>query len=372
MRGFIFLSGLLTIALWGTSVLAQSSVLVTSGMGSGASSTARLSAILQQQVSKVNQIEACGNNGKIYGKSFPLVDVNDCIATFSTSSSGDTSLVQLLDFVTARHIAPSSGPHTRDITINGDTVVSGTLTASGEVIINDPTDDTHATTKSYVDSAIAASSSSGGGGGACYYTDSSACSAGFSLAPGLAKQGVETTATHKICCTGIPKDGAFVLLSATGYTGNMGGLAGANATCLAGLQSSDWMNKPTEALTADKVKAFMCDDTTCQKLLPNNRYAFAQAGLPAAGGETFFVGADGLPPQGSWTPLERFNNGYNMWTGVTAAGSAAVGKTCSNWTSSSAGVLGKMGNAGAGTAAWDNMDQTCNDPSGRIICVVNP
>lgn len=73
-------------------------------------------------------------------------------------------------------------------------------TMTGTLDVAAPTAGTHATTKAYVDAAIAgvAGASGGGGGATCYYANGT-CGSGFDQMPGnFRNDGV----THNVCCTG--------------------------------------------------------------------------------------------------------------------------------------------------------------------------
>lgn len=88
------------------------------------------------------------------------------------------------------------------------TCASGTWVA--QISADAPTSNSHVTTKSYVDAAVAGASGSGGGSGAtCYYAqNTSSCASGFFQAPGNIKFDTNESAAI-ICCssaTGTARD----------------------------------------------------------------------------------------------------------------------------------------------------------------------
>lgn len=105
--------------------------------------------------------------------------------------------------------------------------------------------------------------------------------------------------------------GYFVLASGT-YNGNLSGLSGADATCLSDLTANDWMGKGSAGtLTAARVKAFLCDDTTCNNLASSTQYYFARSSVPATGGASFTTDGTGRGPGDT-----------NIWSGATRFGVA--------------------------------------------------
>lgn len=83
----LFLTGLLAGY---NSAQAQQSALMTSGMGGGASSTARLTAQMAQQRGRVDDIEVCGNKGRLLGRNFGgTKDGDDCLTGATLTTSGD-------------------------------------------------------------------------------------------------------------------------------------------------------------------------------------------------------------------------------------------------------------------------------------------
>lgn len=69
----------------------NSSALATSGMGGGASSTARLTAQMAQVKDRADAVEACGNGGYVYGPSHGNIDGNGCIRNLNLANGGNSN-----------------------------------------------------------------------------------------------------------------------------------------------------------------------------------------------------------------------------------------------------------------------------------------
>lgn len=77
-----------------TEAFAQnSSALATSGMGGGASSTARLTAQMSQVQDRADAVETCGNRAKVYGPSFGgAKDSDNCVTGIHLTTAGDVGI----------------------------------------------------------------------------------------------------------------------------------------------------------------------------------------------------------------------------------------------------------------------------------------
>lgn len=182
-------------------------------------------------------------------------------------------------------------------------------------------------------------------------------------------------------------NGYFVLLDTT-YTGNMGGLSGADAICLTRLQNDAWLGKAeaqaVNQLTSSKVKAFLCSSSGCNQAKPNTLYKFARATIPTAGGAEFTTDASGLGPNDSadWSGTAYFGTFESFWTNRassnTVTWSAApystnTANTCLDFTSAveNSNTL-RLGNAHqTNHYRWSYFADTCNNPF-RIVCMVHP
>jgi hypothetical protein len=181
---------------------------------------------------------------------------------------------------------------------------------------------------------------------------------------------------------GPPGSGYFVITKTT-YDGNRGGLAGANASCLTELTTNTgwWGYANANAagiLVAAKVKAFLCDGTTCN----TPTYYFANANDSSAGGGSFTTDASGFGPNDSlaWGNGDHFGgmitgNTSRYWTGRlgvsnTAWDGSSSASNCTAWTST--GASGEYGVFTAtANARWRSTTQACGLLA-NLICFVNP
>jgi len=185
----------------------------------------------------------------------------------------------------------------------------------------------------------------------------------------------------------------FFVSSATSVTGNLGGLAGADATCsrlatVVGQGSRTWRaylsverdasngNQPTNA--RDRI------GTGPWRNVNNVVVANSVAELHARTGDAaVFVDERGQRINGQWTgsppPVE-----HDILTGSNADGTLLPGFTCSDWTSASTTVAAQVGHSDglgpgqstAGTlSSWNSAhaNQDCSNTAprggaGRIYC----
>ncbi len=182
-----------------------------------------------------------------------------------------------------------------------------------------------------------------------------------------------------ICPTGIPV-GWFVQ-SAGAYNGNLGGLSGANSTCLTDLTNNDWTGKSDAGtLTSSRVHAFLCDNSTCNNLDPNTAYIMARSGSATAGGMAFLTNSSGLGPGNAtdWAAVGFDAGSHDAWYNrgtVSATYWANTPKgtnSCNNWTDGTSSKQGRLANAGWTTAKrWDEANNNCNTTQ-YLICFVDP
>ncbi|MBD3754134.1 MAG: LamG domain-containing protein [Gammaproteobacteria bacterium] len=184
-----------------------------------------------------------------------------------------------------------------------------------------------------------------------------------------------------------PEIGYFVLIGnqptnveGNEFTGNLGGLSGANSTCLSWLTTYDWLGSSianrTNMLTESNVKAWLCDDSECQNFNPNTQYAFGktEAGEETTGGMAFAADANGLYPSAdtdSWDTDQYFARWTYYWTGRAADFSADIGNTCNNWTLGTGGS-GRRGDTSSNSSTrWNDTTQSCGTTD-QFACFVNP
>jgi Protein of unknown function (DUF1554) len=186
---------------------------------------------------------------------------------------------------------------------------------------------------------------------------------------------------------------SFFVTSATSVTGNLGGLAGADATCqrlavAAGQGSRTWRaylsverdpangNQPTNA--RDRIGTGPWHNASLALVANNVTELHARTGDAA-----LFLDERGQRINGQWTGSPTPNQ-HDVLTGSRPDGTLLPGMTCSDWTSDSAGVKGQVGHsdgmgpnqstAGA-LSSWNSShdNQSCADTAprggaGRFYC----
>ncbi len=176
-------------------------------------------------------------------------------------------------------------------------------------------------------------------------------------------------------------NGHFVITSGQ-WDGNLGGMAGANAKCLADLTANDWLGKATSTVDATHVFAFICPNITCNNPLPNTTYNFAVSGDVTKGGASFTVDASQRGPGNNiaWTGTNYFDGIKEYFTGRSWSGttswwhlpSSDNNNNCNSWTSNSAIVTGRYGNSNnTDHVRWGQWGPTCDIPK-HLLCFVHP
>lgn len=188
-----------------------------------------------------------------------------------------------------------------------------------------------------------------------------------------------------------PAGSGYFVLTDTAWSGNLGGLAGANSKCFTELTSTytSWRGysaaNSNSQLTTDKIKAFLCDQDYCQKLIPLTTYSFAYANSATAGGATFTTGSTGDGPNdyNPWSAANFFSGTYDYWTNMASTSDLLWANTpagnlygtyqhCANWTDGTSGQTGAVASSAQSDARrWWAYTYGCNTPR-RLICAVNP
>jgi hypothetical protein len=147
---------------------------------------------------------------------------------------------------------------------------------------------------------------------------------------------------------------SFFVTSETSATGNLGGLAGADATCqrlatAAGHGSRTWR----AYLSVERDSANNNQPTHARDRIGTGPWYNAALALVAnnlaelhsrAGAATVFTDERGQPISGQWTgsptPIQ-----HDILTGSNADGTVAAGLTCADWTSSASNVAAQVGHS---------------------------
>lgn len=184
-----------------------------------------------------------------------------------------------------------------------------------------------------------------------------------------------------------PAGSGYFVLTQTTWNGNLGGLAGADTKCLTELATTytTWRGYATASangqLVAAKVKAFLCNQTSCNNLMPLTTYYFAYANSAVPGGASFTTNSSGYGPNdnASWAAANYFSGSYSYWSNRKATSGILWGEqdgsnsydSCGSWWNSSGndGVIGASGNTNGNR--FSSMATPCNVVS-RLICYVNP
>lgn len=100
-----------------------------------------------------------------------------------------------------------------------------------------------------------------------------------------------------------------------GYTGTSG-ILGANEVCHYEVNTYDFKGKNGRYFPEEQVKAFICNDSGCNNLLPDTKYTMAHIGSATAGGWTFVTNGSGQGPNDykNWSDGDAFSTSGNIWT----------------------------------------------------------
>jgi hypothetical protein len=185
----------------------------------------------------------------------------------------------------------------------------------------------------------------------------------------------------------------FFVTSQTSTTGNLGGLAGADATCQRLATAVGAGNKTWRAyLSVDRDAANSNRPVNARDRIGVGPWHNAAGTLVASnvnelhtrtGDAALFIDERGQRINGQWTGSPTPNQ-HDILTGSNADGTLATGLTCADWTSASSSDVGQVGHsdgfgpgqstAGA-LASWNSAhsNQNCADTAprggaGRFYC----
>lgn len=185
---------------------------------------------------------------------------------------------------------------------------------------------------------------------------------------------------------------SFFVSSATSVTGNLGGLAGADATCQRLATAAGHQGTWRAYLSVERDPANGNQPTHARDRIGNGPWYNANRLLIAnnlndlhsrTGDAELFVDERGLRINGQWTGSPTPNE-HDILTGSTGDGRVMPGLTCADWTSDSASAIGQVGHSdGMGPqqnttpplSSWNSAhtNQNCSNTAprggaGRIYC----
>jgi hypothetical protein len=196
--------------------------------------------------------------------------------------------------------------------------------------------------------------------------------------------------------TGTPPAGnsmSFFVSSAKNATGDLGGLAGADARCQSLAAAAGFGGKTWRAyLSVERDPANNNQPTDARSRIGNGPWFNATGAMVARdlselharrGDPAVFLDERGQMVPGNWTGSPRPNE-HDILTGSTADGRVMAGMTCSDWTSASSSLAAQVGHSDgigpsgdtSGTfSSWNSShaSQSCADTAprggaGRIYC----
>jgi len=160
----------------------------------------------------------------------------------------------------------------------------------------------------------------------------------------------------------LPRKRVFV--TATAYNGNLGGLSGADSKCNADASSAG---------LGGSWKAWLSTSTVHAKdRISDGLYVRVDNSTIIATSKTDLL--DGtLQNSISKTAMGVDASDWPMWTGTLSDGTVITNKHCSNWTSNSSGINGRIGDRSVKGIEWtDYYDASgfsgCATVFGRIYC----
>ena len=178
---------------------------------------------------------------------------------------------------------------------------------------------------------------------------------------------------------------SFFVTSQTSVTGNLGGLAGADATCQRLAEAVGQGNRFWRAyLSVERDAANNNQATNARDRIGTGPWHNANGALIAnnvaelhsrSGDATLFVDERGQRINGQWTgsptPIQ-----HDILTGSNADGTLLAGFTCTDWTSNATTAVGQVGhsdgmgpnqNTAGALASWNSAhaNQNCADTAPR-------
>jgi hypothetical protein len=172
-----------------------------------------------------------------------------------------------------------------------------------------------------------------------------------------------TCGAQALCITGVCTPSRRVFVSTQMFTGNLGGISGADHTC---------QSLANAAQLGGSWKAWVSDSTSS----PSTRFAQAAVGYRLLNGTLLATGWTGLVSGALLHGIdltEQHSTAANseVWTGTLESGIAIGSNVCSGFTSSAnAATHAVIGNTSRTDIGWSNATaQSCDHNNLRIYCV---
>jgi ABC-type Fe3+ transport system substrate-binding protein len=160
----------------------------------------------------------------------------------------------------------------------------------------------------------------------------------------------EAAAEAGIGCQGAADCTRVVFVTSQDYTGDLGGIAGANAKCQARADAS-----PMASIHGRTFVAWVSTSVSAVTV------RFVHGTKP-------YVRPDGVPIAASWDDLTDGNlangisvndlggpkNGSDAWTGTTSLNAGYTGEACVDWTAATFTTKGTQGNVGGSGGGWSS------------------
>ena len=172
-------------------------------------------------------------------------------------------------------------------------------------------------------------------------------------------------AAPKLGCLGTAFCARVVFASSVGYTGNLGGIPGADAKCQALADAS--------AIARIRGRTFIAWVSTPSAPVAGR---LAHGSLPYSRSDGAQIAANftDLTDNSIQNPISFDENGGNRnnagaWTGTTSNGAAFSGQNCADWTSAAFGDKGDTGNIGGSGNGWTASGSDDCDSLHSLYCV---
>ena len=166
-------------------------------------------------------------------------------------------------------------------------------------------------------------------------------------------------------CLGAPACVRVMFATSAGFTGNLGGIAGADAKCQA-LANASTNNRI-------KGRAFLAWVSTGAAPVATRMVQGTQAYVNANGSAVAFNFSDltdgSLLSDISVDELGGNRKGAGAWTGTSSVGAGFSGNGCTDWTAATAGLTGDYGNVGGSGSGWSSLSLDDCSALHSLYCV---